>query len=136
MRTWRRKALEYLPDLKADIEAPGSTPMGLFFELLPRVRDAHDLKNNAELRRIYSFATWCAREQTEELWNAAYVGFFEHLVDSVNTRNAIAEWVPKDIFEETLSLFATRMSDAALQDLIAKYNRKNRTKLSHRANSK
>jgi hypothetical protein len=82
--------------------------MSLFFELLPRCRHAHDRDDSEELKRIYGFADWCASQKAKELWNAAGVGFYEHLADSRQTLDAISLWVRRQIFEDIAGLLEAR----------------------------
>ena len=56
MSTWRRKAIESFPDLRWEFEQVDTTIYEVFFELLPRVRDAHARGDLEVLRRIYEFA--------------------------------------------------------------------------------
>ena len=71
--------------------------MLFFFELLAEVRRAHRAEDDARLHAIYSFAEWCAREPAKELWNAAGVGFYEHIFDEPSFRERVAPWLPEDV---------------------------------------
>jgi hypothetical protein len=121
MSAWRRKALELFPDLRNDIEAPDASVMGLFFELLPRCRDAHGRNDSAELKRIYGFADWCASQKATELWNAAGVGFYEHLADSKQTFDAIPLWVRKQVFEDIAGLLEAKVGTERVAELRRRY---------------
>jgi len=70
------------PDLRRDAERPDFSVYSAFFDLLPRVRRAHQDGDSETLRRVYGFAEWCIEQKAEELWNAAGVAFYEHLFDS------------------------------------------------------
>lgn len=121
MSTWRRKALELFPDLREEIEDPGTSVMSLFFELLPRCRSAHDRGDLEELKKIYGFADWCATQKAKELWNAAGVGFYEHLADSNRTLEAIPLWVRRPIFEDISGLLEARVGPARVAELRKRY---------------
>ena len=121
MSTWRRKAVELFPDLREEIEDPGTSVMSLFFELLPRCHSAHDRGDSEELKRIYGFADWCASQKTKELWNAAGVGFYEHLADSDRTLEVIPLWVRKPIFEDIAGLLEARVGAARVAELRKRY---------------
>ena len=125
MSVWRRKAIESFPELRDELQDPEFTPMMVMFELLPMVCNAHRDGNDALARKIYQYTEWCARQRPAILWNAAFVGFYEHLVDEAATRDVIWNWVPRDIFEECLSLFAWRMKDEPFADVVSTYNKKN-----------
>jgi hypothetical protein len=121
MSAWRRKALELFPDLRSDIEAPDATIYSVFFELLPRCREAHDQANTAELQKIYGFAEWCASQKTKDLWNAAGVAFYEHLADSNRTLEAMPRWVRRPIFEDIAGLLEARVGPARMAELRKQY---------------
>jgi hypothetical protein len=121
MSAWRRKALELFPDLRSDIEDPDASVMSLFFELLPRCRDAHGRNDSEELKRIYDFADWCASQKAKELWNAAGVGFYKHLADSTHTFDAIPLWVRKQVFEDIAGLLEERVGIERVAELRRRY---------------
>jgi hypothetical protein len=121
MSAWRRKALELFPDLRNDIEDPDTSVMGLFFELLPRCRDAHGRNDLEELRRIYGFADWCASQKAKELWNAAGVGFYEHLADSRQMFDEVPLWVRKQVFEDIAGLLEARVGTERVAELRRRY---------------
>jgi hypothetical protein len=75
--------------LRHEFERPSISIYGVFFELLPRVREAHERGDTAELQRIYDFARWSFEQQHGDLSNAAAVAFYEHLVDERGTREQI-----------------------------------------------
>ena len=121
MSAWRRKALELFPDLRIDIEDLDMSLMSLFFELLPRCRDAHDRGDSVELKKIYGFADWCASQKAKELWNAAGVGFYEHLADSRQTFDAIPLWVRKQVFDDIAGLLEARVGIERMAELRRRY---------------
>jgi hypothetical protein len=121
MSTWRRKALKLFPDLRGEIEDRNTSVMSLFFELLPRCRSAHDRGDSEELKRIYGFADWCASQKAKGLWNAAGVGFYEHLADSHRTLETIPLWVRKPIFEDIAALLESRVGAARVAELRKRY---------------
>jgi hypothetical protein len=121
MSAWRRKALELFPDLRRDIEDPDASVMSIFFDLLPRCRAAHDRNDSDELKRIYGFADWCASQKEKELWNAAGVGFYEHLADSTQTLDAIPLWVKKQVFEDIAGLLEERVGKERVAELRRRY---------------
>src|SRR5918994_4421240 len=97
MSTWRRKALELFPDLRNSLKSADTTAMLFLFELGSEADRAHRAEYNARLETIYSFAEWCARQPAKELWNAAGVGFYEHVFDEPGIREKVAPWLPNDI---------------------------------------
>jgi hypothetical protein len=121
MSTWRRKAIECFPDLQGEFEQSETTLYTVFFELLPRVRDAHVRNDTEELQRIYGYAEWCSRQRGYDLGNAAGVAFYEHLVDSQVTFRQIPRWLPPDIFEAVKSLFQMRLTEGRYEELCDLY---------------
>ena len=128
MSNWRRKAVETFPDLRHEFEKPDTTIYGVFFELLPRVRDAHDRQDTPELERIYGFAEWCFRQKSEDLSNAAAVSFYEHLVDEQLTRRQIPRWIQPNDFEALKPLFEDRLRPEQFKKLCESYARRYGTK--------
>jgi hypothetical protein len=106
MATWRRKALELFPDLRTTVESPETSVMLLFFDLCGEVRRAHRDNDEPRLRAIYTFAEWCAHQPRKELWNAAALGFYEHVFDEPSLREKVAPWLPDDLRSEYESLWA------------------------------
>lgn len=85
MSVWRQKAIAWLPEFKEDLEQSDSTIYDVFPDLLPTVVSTHKDNNVARLPLMYDFAEWCFRQEEKELWNAAGVGFYEHLGDYTET---------------------------------------------------
>ena len=52
MASWRRKVLTFFPDLRRDVQRPDFSIYMVFFDLLPRVREAHQDGDTETLRRI------------------------------------------------------------------------------------
>ncbi len=112
MSTWRRNALQLFPDLRPSLESADITVMQFFFELSGEARRAHRAGDDARLHAIYSFAEWCAREPAKELWNAAGVGFYEHVFDEPNIRERVAPWLPDDVRANHGGLWESRLEPA------------------------
>lgn len=128
MSSWRRKATELFYDERHDFLGKDDTIHTLFFILLPRVRRAHRENNKTELEKIYSFAEWCMNQKAKDLWNAAGVAFYEHLVDEKLTREAIPQWIKPTVFEKIQYLFKDRLEQGDYEILIDHYNNAHGTK--------
>lgn len=124
MSTWRRKAIEMFPDLREDFQQANSTIYDVFMELLPRCREAHAAGKIDELEKIYSFATWCARQKEKDLWNAAGVSFYEHIVDCREAREEMCRWVEPDIFHRISGLLEWRLGKEKFVELKNTYELK------------
>ena len=96
---WKRKALDLWPDLYEYVDEDQQNINFAFFELLPRCQEAHQRADEHELKRIYGFAEWCLDQPHQELWNAAGVAFYEHLVDRPETRAAIPRWLKPHAYQ-------------------------------------
>ena len=121
MSTWRRKAIELFPDLRQLFSRPETSPYDVFFELLPRCREAHERNDEAELAKIYGYATWCARQPAKTLWNPAGVSFYEHIVDCPQARQEFHRWVEPDVFDDVSSLLEWRLGPERFRDLAEAY---------------
>jgi hypothetical protein len=117
MSTWRKKAIECLPENKKELEDPGSTIYTAFRELLFALKEAHINNNKERLKKIYAFAEWCFRQKEKDLWNAAGVSFYEHLGDDIITIQQIPHWVSKEIYGEIRGLLELRISNDKLKEL-------------------
>ena len=114
MAAWRQRALELFPNLKNDLNRPDYTIYSLFFDLLSAVQQAHRQGDQDRLTAIYGFATWCARERAQPLWNAAGVAFYEHLFDEPWMRQQVPPWLPADVRAEFGGLWEARLSASDL----------------------
>jgi len=121
MSSWRKRAIECAPELRKELEDPGLTVYGAFFELLPLLRQAHMDNDVERLKKIYAFAAWCFNQKNKELWNAAGVAFYEHLGDHQETLAAFTQWIPKSIFAEVRGLLENRIPAEELKRLITYY---------------
>ncbi len=81
MEHWRTKLIESFPECRAEWENEDETIYLVFMGLNARCQEAHERGDQMVLRRIYDFAAWCARQNEKDLWNAAGVSFYEHIVD-------------------------------------------------------
>lgn len=125
MSTWRRKAIEAFPDLRHDFEQADASIYDVFVELLARTRDAHARADERELQRIHDFGRWCLHQKADDLWNAAGVSFYEHLVDEPITLAAIPRWLQPDVFETCKGLFAARLEPEEFRTLCERYAKRN-----------
>ncbi len=121
MSAWRQKAIGLCADLREEFEDPQMTIYQVFSELLPRVREAHSRGDNDELRRIYAYAEWCFDQKAKDLWNAAGVAFYEHLVDDPVTFAAIPHWLSPEVFAGVRTLFEARLEPAEYRQLCDAY---------------
>ena len=124
MSTWRRKAIELFPDLRDAFQAADTTIYDVFLDLLPRCREAHENEDNEELQKIYGYVAWCAHQNNKDLWNAAGVGFYEHIIDCRQAVDQFHRWVEPDIFEDISELLEWAMGQTRFQKLKDGYETK------------
>ncbi len=121
MSSWRKKAIECLPELRKDFEDPEESIYLVFSAMLSAAIDFHKENNIDRLQKIYDFAEWCFRQKSKDLWNAAGVSFYEHLGDRAETRQAIWRWVKPDIYAEVRGLLEIRLSNKEMQEIDSNY---------------
>jgi len=118
MASWRRKVLSLFPDLRRDVQRPDVTIYMVFFDLLPRVREAHQECDTEMLRRIYGFAEWCFEQRAKDLWNAAGVTFYEHLFDSHRSQwPECVRWLSPRVVEGCMGLWERRLTVEELAEV-------------------
>lgn len=118
MATWRRKALALFPDLRRDLQRPDFSVYMLFFDLLPRVRQAHQDDNVDALGRIHGFAAWCIEQNAKDLRNAAGVAFYEHLFDSHRSLwSEFVRWLSPRVLADCWALWEARLSAEDLAEI-------------------
>jgi hypothetical protein len=100
---WRRLALLLWPEHRVRIERDWFSIYAAFFDLLPRVRQAHDDDDDDELRRIYSFGEWCIRSGDHDLMNAAGTAFYELIFKSRRHGAMAVPWL-SDLVVETVGV--------------------------------
>ncbi|CAN5830849.1 hypothetical protein BH10BAC2_BH10BAC2_21690 [soil metagenome] len=121
MSTWRRKAIDCLPELRNEFEDKEISIYTVFTELLPATVEAHKTNNTEQLKKCYDFAEWCFRQKEKDLWNAAGVSFYEHLGDYEETLHAMPRWIKPDIYIDVRVLLELRLSEKELQKLDGRY---------------
>jgi hypothetical protein len=130
MSTWRKKAMELFYDMRYYFQNKDDTIYMVFFALLPRVKQAHQLNDIDELNKIYGYAEWCLSQKSKNLWKAAGVAFYEHLVDADITYQAIPLWIKPAVFEQIYTLFKARLGTPKYKELVETYNQVNNTMFS------
>jgi hypothetical protein len=111
MANWRRKALALFPDLRRDVQRPDFSIYTLFFELLPKSREAHKAGDDESLRRIYGYAEWCFQQRAKDMWNAAGVAFYEHLFDDhPSLWPEVVQWLSPPVIQGVWGLWEWRIS--------------------------
>jgi hypothetical protein len=121
MSTWRKKAIEILPELKKVFNNKATTIYEVFIELLPATIQAHQQNNPELLRKYYDYAKWCFQQKEKDLWNAAGVVFYEHLGDFEETFTNMHLWIDKQVYNEIKGLLQLRLSPDKFLNLEKRY---------------
>ncbi len=118
MASWRRKVVALFPDLRQDVQRSDFSVYMVFFNLLPRVREAHLDGDTETLRRIYGFAEWCFEQKAKDMWNAAGVAFYEHLFDSHRSLwPEFVRWLSPLVVEGCWGLWEWRLEGEQLAEV-------------------
>lgn len=125
---WRRKATELFNIRFGPTQH--ETIYDVFRTLLRLVKEAHNRGDEDQLKKIYEYAEWCSNQRADDLWNAAGVSFYEHLVDDEVTHQAIPLWIKPRIFSIIKGLLNWRIKDeTAYRELVDKFNAINGTNI-------
>jgi hypothetical protein len=119
MEQWREKALEALPELRRELgdEREVFSPYALWFELLPRVCQAHRDQDDKFLGRVYGLAEWCRSQPEQEIWNSVGVSFYEHLFDEAWMRPHVPRWLSDQAVADAWSLWEYRLPPDAMAEV-------------------
>jgi len=110
MEAWRRLAIELFPECEGKYLNTDSI-LSVLSDLEDMVDAAHRQNNEDDLVRIYKFTEWCysQKDNDPDIWEAASMTFYQHLLDSDLTLWAIPYWVKPDTFREMRGEYDTRM---------------------------
>jgi hypothetical protein len=113
MEAWRELAIKLFPEDKGSYEDPDVTVWFVLFDLHDSVAAAHEANEIDQLKKIYGFAEWCHAQKSSDpdIWMAAYMAFYEHLVEDPATYAAIPDWLTPEVFEDVLSEFKDRLDN-------------------------
>lgn len=116
MANWRRKAELLFPKLKRELNAKDYTIYSLFTDLQPMCRDAHASGDEELMRRIYGFSEWSLMQKAKDLWNAAGVSFYEHLVDQRDLWPLVIPWLSPFVITTVRGLWEWRLTPAEFSE--------------------
>ena len=126
MSTWRKEALQQLPELRKTIIDPWTdTPMALWIGLkgafdcaLGQAPEDLDLA-----RRICRYAVWCLNSPSDDVQNAAAVGFCEHLGESELRRRALPKLIGRRDFVGLRELIVHHSGQEIFEDALGRFGR-------------
>jgi len=113
MEAWHERALKLFPEHQWAYDFPDATVSQVLFVLHDSVAAAHEANDVDQLKKIYGFAEWCHSQKSSDpdTWMAAYMAFYEHLVEDNATYAAIPDWLTPKVFEDVLPQFQDRLEN-------------------------
>ncbi len=117
MSSWRRIALEKLPEYR-DLIEHADNPMALWIDLHIKFKEVYraETPDDGVIRRFYEYARWClespgARDYLSEAGSAAACAFYEHLPQNGVIRRDLPRWLSRDEFLGLRDVFRYHLSD-------------------------
>ncbi len=127
MSTYRRKAIEYLPELR-DLIQQADSPTALWIDVADRCHVAYENGEADLIDRIYAFADWCLASSNVDVASATAIGFYEHLTLDPLMRADIPRRFSHAQFHELKSLFAYHLDEKRFADLEDKVREADKTR--------
>ena len=117
MSTWRRKALEFLPQFRIDIESSNNVTY-LWVEISARFSNAVENSEEDFIDGTFKYLIWCLSGVAgQEAEQAVYCGFLEDIVAEKKQWKHFSTWFTKGQFESYKSIFKYRLSDVDFKQL-------------------
>jgi len=120
MSTWRRKAIEAAPDLKASFEA-AENPMQAWIEIRMYFERLNPEEEINKIKEIINYARWCVSEEAGVLPNdtstAACCAFYEHLPKTPENWRYFKIWFTPKEFESLKGVFSYHLTEEELNSL-------------------
>ena len=120
MSTWRRKAIEYLPEHRKTIDRV-QTPMAMWSELHLHFEDAVAEGDQRMVRRFLRYADWSISEEAgrlpSETSTAAVCAFYEHLPKRREYWPLFRSWFSQKQFTNLIPVFGYHLSSVDVADL-------------------
>lgn len=120
MSTWRRKAIELLPEHRKIIDC-ARRPMAMWIELHLRFEDALAEGDQHMVSRILRYADWCMSEEAgrlpSETSTAVACAFYEHLPQHREYWPLFRSWFSQKQFTDLLPVFGYHLSHLDIADL-------------------
>lgn len=103
---WQVLGKAMLPELV--VEQGEGSALAFFSALLAAAKAAHRANDDAFLLRAYAFAHWGMSQPDRDVWNAAGVGFFQHLFDDMPP-DTVAPWIASEAFSDVVPLLEVQL---------------------------
>ncbi len=120
MSTWRRKALEALPEERQLIES-AENPMALWIEFYLIFIKLVRAKDDKKVRNILNYASWCFSERSGRLPNdtstAVSCAFYEDIATHKDFWPLFNDWFFPHEFENIKGYFRYHLSESEFSEL-------------------
>lgn len=120
MSTWRRKALELIPEKRILIDSTDS-PSGLWVELYFEFDKAVDSSNQELILKILQYLRWCysdaAGDISNETHQAVNCGFLEDITRNKKHWPLFKNWFNKIEFENYKGSFQYSLNEKEYKEL-------------------
>ncbi len=124
MSTWRRKAIEAVPELKGKLEKVASQ-MEAWIEIRMYFEGIRVEEESNKIRDILNYAQWCMSEEAGKLPNdsstAVCCAFYEHLPENQNNWGYFKKWFTPKEFETLKGVFSYHIKEEELNNLSAEF---------------
>jgi hypothetical protein len=117
MSTWRRKALEFLPQFRIEIEAADSVTY-LWVEISSEFSHAVERADQSFIDGTVKYLVWSLSEVSgEESKQAVSCGFLEDITSNRKHWQYFSSWFTKAQFEQYKGSFMYSLSENELKEL-------------------
>jgi hypothetical protein len=116
LSTWRRKAIEAIPEMRDEIEQAWS-PMALWIDICLPFKQAVVDGNMEYARRIMSYARYCLDSPSIDVRTAVALGFIEHLAEGKTVRDALPLLMTLEEIRGLRSIMAYHAGESVISDL-------------------
>ena len=127
MSTWRRKALEALPEERKLIES-SDNPMALWIELFLIFEKLVEMNEKEKIREILNYAAWCFSEKSGKIPNdtstAVACSFYEVIASHKKYWPLFREWFFPHEFENIKACFKYHLNEDEFKELEITYYKK------------
>jgi hypothetical protein len=128
VRDWTELASDLFPTLQEELTEPNSSLYD-FLTSLDQLRTVAQSSRDRELlARIYFFCEWCLVHPDREIWNAAAVGFWEHLFDDWLARFHAIPYLSPRVIADIWPLWEWRLSADQLVEVTQLLARRTETR--------
>ena len=111
MSTWRRKALEFLPNYRNTIQQADSASM-LWCDLSSDFRIAVDKNDQNFINGTLKYLVWSTSDiASKETQGAVYCGFLEDITSNKKHWSYFRDWFNKTQFEKYKGSFSYSLSE-------------------------